>query len=66
MTANFIETVTINQEELTGRQVMLGLDNEGVQLLLNPLNVNETTMQEVEDLKWRIIEGEIVPTFLTN
>lgn len=45
---------------------MLGLDNEGVQLLLNPLNVNETTMQDVEDLKWRIIEGEIVPTFLTN
>lgn len=66
LTANLIETVTINQEELTGRQVMLGLDSEGVQLLLNPLNVNETTMQEVEDLKWRIIEGEIVPTFLTN
>lgn len=66
MTANFIETVTINQEELTGRQVMLGLDSEGVQLLLNALNVNETTMQDVEDLKWRIIEGEIVPTFLTN
>ena len=66
LTANLIETVTINQEELTGRQVMLGLDSEGVQLLLNPLNVNETTMQEVEDIKWRIIEGEIVPTFLTN
>ncbi len=51
------------QVSVSGTQIILSLDNQGIKIMMNPSNTQQETSDLVEQMKQTMIDGDSIPRF---